>query len=360
MLMGLSPAKVLVTLPGSDLACVRMMEQMGIIDSETRQCWFERNPTISEHIRTIAFMAHPNVTVRQEEIFRADIPQGCDLLNLDLEESFSPSLGHWLEHRAARSLADEAVIIVTLTAFARNPLPNGFTRWFDDRIERDPALRAMLLDLIRASYFQSRPLMRAVIMTLCSLPGFIGRVEAADEYADTNPMMTFRISLRRSSLSSGLPPMSVLIDEFREQYEPPVKTKTGTSPPKSDHHKQIPRRAPFAVSRRSASGGKEDPMKQRTFTRNREREAILNQIGHHERHILDLKISLRALDEQEQADVIEFYSGMAPGPVKGNTERTPSVDTPASEARKLKLSERAHKAWETRRRKAAEKQADAA
>ena len=217
------PIRSLVTLPGRDIVCVRMMRDLGLIDATTRQVWVERDLTKIEAMRdnAIALGYRDNVTIRSGDIrdFAPEAP--FDFLNLDLEEGFTPKLGSWFEAMADQALADTATIIVTLTASSRNFDPGQFASWFDRIVPQHALLRETHAFLrAQATHSETIPVCRAALLIACALTGHQVNLTQSFAYADKMPMLTFRLHTRRRSEVGALPRFSVLRQAFEQQHTP--------------------------------------------------------------------------------------------------------------------------------------------
>lgn len=208
----------MITLPSSNALCVKDMLAMKIVDESTSMTWVEMDPDKIAAMRQTARALKVFPQIHCGDIRRFQPGTSFDLLNLDTEEGFTIQLGLWLES-IQDHIRDGATLLITLTKHSRNRLPTQFYRWFD-RTYLDGALNTVVRThiLSRLNHY-SPPLVRAIMLLGCSLPRFHVTVEAAEDYADGQPMIAFRAVVRRRE-SPALPAFSKLVSEFKPGYVP--------------------------------------------------------------------------------------------------------------------------------------------
>lgn len=220
------PRKVsILTLPSDAALCSVALEADQIIDKDTHQQWVERAPGVQRLHATLAKELGYNNVESSLGVLEEYIPtRKVDLINADMECSFTEKLGLAFENVFSNYLMEDADIILWLTGWARNPATRDFHKWFEDLVRNadpnDPLRREA--DRIASANGNQNPdpsVILPYVLMACALNRFTYEKSESREYADTRTtMVALGFShIRPRQSPPVLPSFSSLVKAFREQ-----------------------------------------------------------------------------------------------------------------------------------------------
>jgi hypothetical protein len=204
---GLPEAKVIVSLPGSEMICVKKMIEKKIIGETTVNFWVERDKIKANIIERMGRELDLFGKVHNGDI-RTWLPRvPFDLLNLDLEESFTERAARWLETLSENALIEDgAHLLLWFTQTSRNGHSKSFIERFDALVASDEILQKQVEEIRATSQNHHSPeWVRAVLIASCSLRKYDLRVKSIRQYQDSVPMIAMKIQATRRTSPPILP-----------------------------------------------------------------------------------------------------------------------------------------------------------
>lgn len=193
--MHLSPKESILTLPSDGALCSIALEAEGVIDKDTHQQWVERAGGIHKGLSALAqSLGYTSVDTHRCSLEDYVPTRALDLINADMESSFTERLGLAFETTLSNYLLPDADIILWLTGWARNPATRDFHEWFGNLVRtsdpNDPLRREA--DRIASCAGNQTPDMSVIlphVLMSCALNRFTYEKGESREYADTRATM---------------------------------------------------------------------------------------------------------------------------------------------------------------------------
>lgn len=210
---GLKPARSLLAIPGAEAVCVEKMVKMGIIGTDTRHVWFEKNPDRFHRLIDRADELGLHADIRNTDIREYTPTADFDLVNLDFEESFSWEIGQWIEGKLAPALKPGSTVLFTFT-HTRNRFIMNFHRWFDTVVKSDPVLSVQRQKILENLNHYDASAVRSILLVACALSRFAIHVDAIRYYCDRrSPMTVFRCNVGDDKVTN-IPSFSMLRSKY--------------------------------------------------------------------------------------------------------------------------------------------------
>lgn len=225
--MDLSPKQSIITLPSDGALCSQALVREGVIDSDTVQQWVEREPDVYRRLPKLAkHLGYQNVQTTNCLLENYVPTTKVDLINADMECSFTEKLGLAFERVFSEHLLPDASIILWLTEWSRNPATRDFHEWFENKVHRsdpnDPLRReGDRISHVMGNQMPNMSVVLPLLLMSCALNRFAFDIMDSRGYADTRFGMVVmglnRIRPRESM--PNLPLFSSLVAEFRDQHQ---------------------------------------------------------------------------------------------------------------------------------------------
>ncbi len=225
--MDLSPKQSIITLPSDGALCSQALEAEGVIDGDTTQQWVERAPAIYRKLPDLAKRLGYENVLTENCLLEDYIPKSkVDLINADMECSFTEKLGLAFERVLSEHFLPDASIILWLTGWARNPATRDFHEWFETKVRNSDPSHPLRREGDRITYItgNNMPEMSVVLPLLlmsCALNRFTFDIMESRGYADTRAgMVVMGVDhIRPREGAIVLPSFSSLVAEFRDQNQ---------------------------------------------------------------------------------------------------------------------------------------------
>lgn len=205
-----------------------------MINKDTHQQWVERAGGVYKGLPELAkSLGYTSVETAQCSLEDFVPTRAVDLINADMESSFTERLGLAFEKTFSNYLLPDADIVLWLTGWARNPATRDFHEWFGKHVresEPNSPLRREA-DRIAASAGNQAPDMSVIlphVLMSCALNRFTYEKGESREYADTRATM---VALHFAHIEPRkgppvLPSFSDLAAEFALQQHREYMTHT--------------------------------------------------------------------------------------------------------------------------------------
>ena len=221
MFYNLGPKSSILTLPSDAALCSESMLHHGVISKSTPQQWVEMSGAVYGKLKGIADAAgYTDVAITKGRLENYVPIRQIDLLNADMESTFTENLGLAFESTFADYLMPDASIILWLTEWARNPATADFHKWFEAKV-RKPGLLRTAVDFVTGNLGHTdKSIVLPIVMMMCALNKFTFHFEVSKTYADTSTtMVAIRFDhVYRSEAAPTMPSFSSLVHEFRADY----------------------------------------------------------------------------------------------------------------------------------------------
>lgn len=221
MFKDMAPKSSVLTLPSRYALCPASLIAHRVIRTNTPQQWVEANSFIHrqllKQVETQGFTAVSTHFGKLEDY----VPTSkLDLINADMESSFTEKLGTAFEDVFSKHLLPNASVVLWVTAWARNAYTTDFHDWVYDLTQTPGHPLCELSDIIAANRSCKDPaLVLPIVLFTCAMNQFEFDIIRSREYRDTRTtMMAIRFDNIRPNPNPMWPSFKSLVEDFREGY----------------------------------------------------------------------------------------------------------------------------------------------
>ncbi len=217
----MAPKTSVLTLPSRYALCSASLLSHGVIKRSTPQQWVENRSFIHRQLTTqIEAQGFTDVETFHGSLEEYTPTRKLDLINADMETSFTEKLGIAFEDVFSKHLLPNASVVLWVTAWARNAYTTDFHDWVYDRTQEPGHILHTLSDEIASHRDCKDPaLVLPIVLFTCAMNQFDIDIVRSREYRDTRTtMMAIRFDNIRPTDNPIWPSFKALVAEWKDGY----------------------------------------------------------------------------------------------------------------------------------------------